>query len=122
MKNLSPRLMAVMIATIALSACESGVGGNTLSAGPSGSGAARSEVEIIDGDTFTATWQQSSAATIRLTYDSTVPLSDVRAMEIAQLITSCTPTGAASQPAVIGGLTSVRIEANCTSLPDGTTT
>lgn len=111
------RFMAVTLVTVGLTACTSSGG-----IGMSGSGAAQSEVEIIDGDAFTATWQQSNAALVRLTYDATVPLSDGRAMEIVQLITGCSVTGAVSQTEIIGGLTSMRIPADCTVQPTVTET
>lgn len=115
MKRNLHRLLALTIATFGLTACGAGTG-------PSGSGSARSEVEIIDGDAFTATWQQSSTALVRLTYDASVPLSDGRAMEIVQLITGCAVTGAVSQTEIIGGLTSMRIPADCTAQPAVTET
>lgn len=109
------RLTALAFATLGITACASD-GGN----GPSGS--AQSQVEIIEGDAFTATWQQSSAAVVRLTYDAAVPLSDGRAIEIVQLITGCAVTGGVSQTENIAGLTSMRIPADCSVQPAPTAT
>jgi hypothetical protein len=99
-----------LIVTLALAGCAAGPGTGTTSASEQ-----RSEVEIINGESYTATWQDGGPSTIRLTYDSGIALSDARVVEIAELITGCDGTNTQTDPTLIGGLTSVRVGADCTA-------
>lgn len=101
-----------LIVTLALAGCAAGPGSGTTSASASEQ---RSEVEIIDGDSYTATWQDGGPSIIRLTYDSGIALSDARVVEIAELITGCDGTNTQTDPTLIGGLTTVRVGADCTA-------
>lgn len=93
-----------------LSACETTTSGGATA---TGGGGLRSEVEIIDGDTYTATWVESPSATIRLAYDSSIALSDTRIIEIAEMMSGCQGTGAGVETSLVGGTTSVRVPVSC---------
>lgn len=104
-------LPIICAACLALSACQTTTtGGNPAI---SSSNAMHSEVEIIDGDTYTATWIERPTTAIRLAYSSEIALSDARITEIAEMMSGCTGTGAAVQTALVGGITSVHVPATC---------
>lgn len=105
-----PLLLGAVLSTLA--ACASTTGGSQSTSG-AGDAAARSEVQIIDGVTYTATWHNRPSTEVRLAYDSSMPVSDVEAQEIAELITGCTAVAGTLNPLLVGGLASVRIPMTC---------
>ena len=103
-------VLALGAASLALASCEDVAPGGS---DGSTSGQPRSQVEIIDGAQFSATWQDAGSTVVRLAYDSSVAVSDSRLAEIAELMTGCTATGTATDPALIGSIATVRIPAVC---------
>lgn len=101
-------------ATCLLAACETTTGSTGAAAD---SNVMQSEVQIIEGTTYTATWQNRASTIVRLAFDSGTPVSDTQAIETAALITGCTPLSGPVEPLLVGGLTSVRIPMNCTAQP-----
>lgn len=111
--NRPPFITFGLVASLlALAACGEIGPRAAVSGGPT-SGAQRSQVEIIDGAQFTATWTDTSSTVIRLSYDSAVPVSDVRVVEIAESLTGCQVADALVTPELIGATAAVRFPALC---------
>jgi hypothetical protein len=111
--RLNLQCAGVLCATALLGACAETTAGPGTPALRDGSGDGRSEVEIIDGITYTATWREGANTTVRLAYDSTVPVTDVRLIEIAETMTGCTATAETVEPSLVGGLAAVRVPVTC---------
>jgi hypothetical protein len=111
------RYVPALLIGAALSACQpttiSSTGQPTGRAGNGGE--ARSEVQIIDGSAFTATWRDRASTEVRLTFDSTVAMSDAELLDVAQIITGCTGAGAMTEPTLVGSIATVRIPMVCGS-------
>ena len=105
------RITVLGAACLVLAGCEAATpaGGNRAGAG----GELRSEVRLIEGAQFTATWEDGPATSVRLTYDADVAMSDVRLREVGEELTGCTMAGAATDTSLLGEIATVRLPMRC---------
>lgn len=110
---------ALLLGVALLSACQPTTTSSTVQPiGRAGNGGeAWSEVQIIDGTAFTATWRERPSAEVRLTFDSTVAMSDTELLDVAQTITGCAGAGAMTEPTLVGSIATVRIPMACGTAP-----
>jgi hypothetical protein len=109
------RYVPALLIGAALSACQpTTISSTGQPAGRVGNGGeARSEVQIIDGTAFTATWRERPSAEVRLTFDSTVAMSEAEMLDVAQTITGCRGAGNMTEPTLVGNIATVRIPMSC---------